>query len=124
MKTTRKVEGSSSIASYVYNDVKETLKIEFIGGARYKYFGVDLQTFQELEETESVGKFFASRIKDKFEFEKEDGMKGGTANLPKPWKFPKSKDSPNKTDWPFPEEEKVHGSDVEAAWPFPTSKKP
>ena len=123
MKTFRQVEGSSSIASYEYNDVKEKLTIEFIGGGRYRYFGVDMETFYKLNEAESVGKFFAANIKYKFECEKV-GAKGGTANLPKPWKFLKSEDLHNKADWPFPEEEKVHGSDVEAAWPFPTSKKP
>lgn len=110
MKTTRKVEGSSSIASYRYNDVKEKLTIEFIGGAKYKYFGVDLQTFFGLEDAPSVGKFFAANIKDKFEFEKveETTYKGGRANLPKPYtKYP--------TD---------HGSDIPDAWPFPTGKKP
>jgi hypothetical protein len=123
MKTFRQVEGSSSIASYEYNDKKEKLTVEFVGGAKYQYSGVDIDTFYKLNEAESVGKFFAANIRDKFEYEMV-GAKGGTANLPKPWKFLKSNESLNETVWPFPKEEKVHGSDVAAAWPFPTSKKP
>jgi hypothetical protein len=117
MKTTRIVEGSSSIASYKYNDVKEKLTIEFIGGAKYKYFGVDMQTFLALEGAESVGKFFAANIKDKFATEK---MEDGKDKIPKSPKVPKDHSSDVSDTWPFP----TAGSMKDRIWPFPTYDKP
>ena len=105
MKTSVNVENSSSIKSYKYDDETMVLTIVFKAGSRYDYYSVDSATVSEFHGAESKGKFLATRIKDVFHAEKiEEGVKGGRANLPKPYK--------------------MYGSEVKAAWPFPAGKKP
>ena len=106
MKTMRKVEGSSSIASYEYDDETSTLTIEFKSGTKYDYYDINSSLIDNFHTAESKGKFFAANIRDKFYVDVvEEGVKGGIANLPKPWKFPKAEDFP-KAVWPFPTSEK------------------
>ena len=137
MKTSVNVENSSSIKSYEYDDDTMVLTIIFNAGSKYNYYSVDPSVMADFNSAESKGKFFASNIKDKFHAEKveENTYKGGRANLPKPWKFPKAEDFvkgdfSEPTHRPSPNKAKNrgvpadHGSDVAAAWPFPTGKKP
>lgn len=61
---------SSNIYKSVYNFLDNDLYITFNNGNIYKYMNVDMPTFLRLQEAQSVGKFFASDIKNKFNVEK------------------------------------------------------
>jgi hypothetical protein len=61
---------SSNIYKSVYNLLDNDLYITFNNGNIYKYMNVDMSTFLRLQEAQSIGKFFATEIKTKFEFEK------------------------------------------------------
>jgi hypothetical protein len=109
------MKDSSFIKEVVWNN--GNLFVRLKSGKFYEYENVPEEVYQDFIAADSLGKFFGENIKDQYDFiayEEQKTMKGGTANLPKPWNFPKSK----------PVEVAVHGSDVAAAWPFPTSKKP
>lgn len=86
------------------------LIVKFKNSGYYRYKDVDHDTYWGFEEAESKGKYFAKNIKNKFVTE--------TLDLPRPARYSTNKPRP----WiKYPDN---HGSDVEAAWPFPTSKKP
>ena len=54
----------------------EDLYVEFAPGAVYKYWPVTKAEYQEMIESDSVGKWFAKNIKGEKEFEKvDDGRK-------------------------------------------------
>ncbi len=59
-----KVE-SSNIDSVLYSGKDETLNIIFKGGASYLYEGVNQSLFEEFLNSESKGKFFHAKIKEK-----------------------------------------------------------
>jgi hypothetical protein len=61
---------SSNIYKSVYNFLDNDLFITFNNGNIYKYTNVDMPTFLRLQESQSIGKFFASEIRPKFDFEK------------------------------------------------------
>ena len=61
---------SSNIYKSVYKFLDNELLITFNNGNIYKYLNVDMVTFLKLQESNSVGKFFAGNIKTKFDFEK------------------------------------------------------
>lgn len=61
---------SSNIYKSVYNLLDNDLFITFNNGTIYKYINVDMVTYLKMQESESIGKFFASNIKPKFDFEK------------------------------------------------------
>jgi hypothetical protein len=68
--TIKSIYESSNIYKSVYDFLDNDLYITFNNGNIYKYTNVDMLTFLRLQEAQSVGKFFASEIKPKFEFEK------------------------------------------------------
>jgi|694.fasta_scaffold05097_16 hypothetical protein len=61
---------SSNIFKSRYFSSNNELHITFNNGNVYKYNNVDIPTFLKLQEAQSIGKFFASEIKPKFQFEK------------------------------------------------------
>jgi hypothetical protein len=61
---------STNIYKSVYHLLDNDLFITFNNGSIYKYNNVDLLTFLKMQESESIGKFFFSNIKTKFDFEK------------------------------------------------------
>jgi len=84
MKTMRKVEGSSSIASYEYDDETLVLTVEFKSKTKYNYYDVNSSLIVNFDGAESKGKFFAANIKDKFHVEivEESIYKDGITNPP------------------------------------------
>lgn len=93
---------SSTVLGYRYtghgsrwNNIKDKgdLIIKFKSGY-YKYKDVPSDTFWDFYDAESLGKYFAQHIKNKFEFEKMEiaakpEMKvGASLNKPQPWNFP------------------------------------
>lgn len=61
---------SSNIYKSVYDLLENDLYITFNNGNIYKYIGVNMLTFLKLQESQSIGKFFANEIKNKFDVEK------------------------------------------------------
>ena len=53
------------------DDPKGALTLTFIKGERYEYVGVPSTILQEMLISESIGKYFHSNIKDKYDTYKE-----------------------------------------------------
>lgn len=54
---------SSQLAALGHDPETNTLEVQFNGGARYRYAGVDVELFDRFRNAESPGKFFAAEIK-------------------------------------------------------------
>ena len=65
MKHTRSVD-SSNLHEVEYDDETEVLVVTFKGGARYAYEGVKKYAYDALVEAESVGKHFATYIRNDY----------------------------------------------------------
>jgi len=62
---------SSQISAVGYSEEHKTLAVEFIrNNSLYYYSDVEKKVFEEMIEAESVGKFFAANVRDKYEYEK------------------------------------------------------
>ena len=66
----RKTVKSSNIKSVGYNMEKKILELEFNSNAIYHYKDVDTRTVVGFIFAESLGKYFSSNIKGKFEYVK------------------------------------------------------
>lgn len=65
----------SSMANAVgYSDDEQVLQIEFQNGAVYQYLGVTRATWQELQSTDSIGKFYNQEIKGKYDGDRIDNI--------------------------------------------------
>ncbi|AFY32362.1 KTSC domain-containing protein [Calothrix sp. PCC 7507] len=64
---------SSSMATAIgYDSDEHILQVEFHSGAVYQYSGVDLDTWEDLHASDSIGRFFNHEIKGRFESERID----------------------------------------------------
>jgi hypothetical protein len=62
---------SSSNISYLgYDEDDKTLYVTFSKGGTYKYLNVSEETFNEFKNSSSVGKYYLSNIKGKYESSK------------------------------------------------------
>jgi len=61
---------SSSIASAGYDPATRVLEIEFRNGGLYRYRNVPREIFDALLGAASKGRFFAERIRGKFDYER------------------------------------------------------
>lgn len=59
---------SSALATVAYDHRREVLQVEFRDGDVYQYFGVPLQTYQDLLSADSKGTYFNSRIRNSFPY--------------------------------------------------------
>jgi hypothetical protein len=66
MITIQPTPSSSNIARIAHDGQSGSLFIEFRSGKTYKYEDVSPDTWNAFVEAESVGKFFASRIKEAY----------------------------------------------------------
>lgn len=60
---------SSNLVSVGYDEVPETLEVEFRGGIVYQYFGVPKMLHESLMAAASVGQFFNANIRNMFPYE-------------------------------------------------------
>lgn len=60
------VSNSSLIAGIGFDPDSQTLTLQFTDGNSYEYQGVDDGTYNELLASDSMGKFFHSRIKGQY----------------------------------------------------------
>ena len=61
---------SSNIIGIGYDNSRQILEIEFVGGAVFQYFDVSEETYQGLITSESVGRHFQTYIKSQYSFTK------------------------------------------------------
>jgi hypothetical protein len=61
---------SSNIAAIGYSQDEQLLYIEFKNGSTYKYAQVEFETYTELMDAESHGKYFQAKIRGHYEFDK------------------------------------------------------
>lgn len=57
---------SSNIAAIGYDPASKTLQVDFKTGKRYQYQNVSPETFAEFKAADSVGKYFAERVRKEF----------------------------------------------------------
>lgn len=64
---------NSSMANAVgYDTDNNILQVEFHNGTVYQYSGVDEDTWEDLHQTDSIGKFFNENIRGKYQYERVD----------------------------------------------------
>lgn len=61
---------SSNLASVGYDAAKQILEIEFNHGGIYQYSDVPQEVYNELMRADSLGRYFANKIKNNYEFER------------------------------------------------------
>lgn len=59
---------SSNIFSVGYDDVSQTLEVEFNNGGIYQYFDVPAAEYTELMRSESVGTYFSANIRTSYRY--------------------------------------------------------
>ena len=59
---------SSLLASVAYDHERDILQLEFGDGAVYQYFGVPIQSYQELMQAASHGAYFNRHIRSLFPY--------------------------------------------------------
>ncbi|WP_052476315.1 KTSC domain-containing protein [Cohnella kolymensis] len=69
---------SSNIAAVGYNNFQNILIIQFLGKTTtYSYYGVPVETYEEMMASKSVGSFYAKNIKGRFPNEPQRENGGG-----------------------------------------------
>lgn len=63
---------SSMAASIGYDKNEQILQVEFHNGAVYQYSGVEADTWSDLHDAESVGRYYNYQIKGKYECDRVD----------------------------------------------------
>lgn len=63
---------SSMAAAVGYDSEEQVLQVEFYNGVVYQYSGVEAETWEDLQSTDSIGKFFNQEIKGRYECERLD----------------------------------------------------
>jgi len=62
---------SSNLAAVGYDQLNKELVVKFAkNGAKYVYFDVPLETYNQLMTAESVGKYFCANVRDSYRFKK------------------------------------------------------
>lgn len=60
---------SESIAAIGYDDDAETLEVEFVSGAVYRYSGVPQEVYEDFRQAPSKGAFLNRHIKNAYPWE-------------------------------------------------------
>lgn len=66
----RKQVKSTNLRAIGYDPDKKHLEVEFQTGVVYRYFDVPNKVYSSLIEADSVGKYFWSNIREKYEYER------------------------------------------------------
>ena len=65
---------SSVIRRFGYRPDDASLEIIFVSGRRYRYLDVPPDLYQQMRDSFSKGEFFNRHIRDRFAFERADGL--------------------------------------------------
>ena len=68
LSTGRRTVESSCLASIAYEAGARTLEVEFRKGAVYRYLDVPAALYDALMQAPSIGRFFASSIRNHFQY--------------------------------------------------------
>ncbi|PLZ99950.1 KTSC domain-containing protein [Fischerella thermalis CCMEE 5268] len=64
---------NSSMANAIgYDGDRNILQIEFHNGAVYQYSDIDQDTWQDLHQADSIGKFFNENVRGKYQYKRID----------------------------------------------------
>jgi len=64
----REPVSSTNVASIGYDELSETLEVEFQNGTIYQYFNVGLSLYEQLKAAPSKGQFLNFHIKNAFPY--------------------------------------------------------
>lgn len=70
MEIAKEFVTSSNIEAVGYNEDSETLRIWFLNGSVYDYFGIKRAEFEALRDAPSVGSYLNRNIKGQYSYEK------------------------------------------------------
>jgi hypothetical protein len=59
---------SSNLNTMVYDEITNVLRLGFVAGATYEYYGVPQVVVNELRQAASAGSYFHQFIRNKYEF--------------------------------------------------------
>ena len=59
---------SASLAAVGFDSATQTLEVEFQNERIYRYYGVPWAVFADLQEADSKGRFFNSRIRNRYPY--------------------------------------------------------
>jgi hypothetical protein len=59
---------STSLSAVAFNSATQTLEVEFQGDRVYHYYGVPWAVFADLQQADSKGRFFNSRIRNHYPY--------------------------------------------------------
>ena len=59
---------STAIEQISYDEVVGELRVKFVGGGRYTYYGVPKSVYDAFRAASSKGKFLNQYIKDRYDF--------------------------------------------------------
>lgn len=59
---------SSMLDSVGYDEKKKILEVEFNHGGIYEYYDVEKETFDDLINADSLGRYFINNIKDDYDY--------------------------------------------------------
>ena len=59
---------SASLAAVGFDSATQTLEVEFQNERIYRYYGVPYAVFVDLQEADSKGRFFNSRIRNRYPY--------------------------------------------------------
>ena len=62
---------SSNIARFRYDEVSQTLTVEFKSGTRYNYYDVPQHIFEGMESADSKGKYLNANIKGVYRYARQ-----------------------------------------------------
>ena len=60
---------SSNVCSVGYDNISQTLQVEFLNGSIYQYYGVSYEVYLELLQSTSIGRFINRFIVGKYKYE-------------------------------------------------------
>ena len=65
---------SSNIKGLSYDDMNNSLVVEFKNGGKYLYEDVPIELYESFVKADSVGKFFFANVRGKYKFQKLTGL--------------------------------------------------
>lgn len=67
-------KSSNNIAYVQYDSLLLSLMVIFHNGTKYEYYGLDLETYQELISASSAGSYFSKVIRGKYKTKRVDNQ--------------------------------------------------
>jgi len=62
---------ASNVVGFGYNEVSQTLTVEFNSGSRYNYYDVPQHVFEGMKSADSKGKYLNTQIKGVYRYARQ-----------------------------------------------------